>query len=63
MIAEEMRDQLAPGLRIEMPKRTTPIRGTHASISKANDLIGYEPTTTVREGGKNFIEWYRADRD
>jgi UDP-glucose 4-epimerase len=35
---------------------------THADISKANELLGYEPTRDIREGVREFIDWYRANR-
>ncbi|ARS90824.1 GDP-mannose 4,6-dehydratase [Natrarchaeobaculum aegyptiacum] len=38
-------------------------RHTHADVSKATDLIGYEPTTTIREGVSRFVDWYRENRD
>jgi UDP-glucose 4-epimerase len=34
---------------------------THADISKASELIDYEPTTDIREGVAAFIDWYRAN--
>jgi len=36
---------------------------THASIEKANELIGYEPTHTIREGVDAFIDWYRDNHE
>ncbi|MWG34438.1 SDR family oxidoreductase [Halomarina oriensis] len=63
-LAEEIRDQLAPDLTLEYEERhDADADHTHADISKANDLIGYEPTTTIREGVWKFTEWYRNDRD
>ena len=38
-------------------------RHTHSDVSKAQRLIGYEPTTTIREGVSKFIDWYRENRD
>ena len=35
---------------------------THADISKANDLIGYEPSVSIDEGVRKFIDWYRSNR-
>jgi hypothetical protein len=36
---------------------------THADISKANELLGYEPTVDIREGTRKFIAWYRENQD
>ena len=33
---------------------------TWADISKAGKLFGYQPQTTLEEGLKKFVEWYRA---
>jgi UDP-glucose 4-epimerase len=30
---------------------------------KANELIGYEPTRDIREGVREFIGWYKQNRD
>jgi UDP-glucuronate 4-epimerase len=33
---------------------------TWADISKAGKLLGYRPQTTLEEGLKKFVAWYRA---
>ena len=33
---------------------------TWADISKAQKLLGYRPQTTIEEGLKKFVEWYRT---
>jgi UDP-glucuronate 4-epimerase len=33
---------------------------TWADISKAGALLGYQPKTTLEEGLKKFVEWYRS---
>ncbi|AHF98668.1 UDP-glucose 4-epimerase [Halostagnicola larsenii XH-48] len=38
-------------------------RHTHADVSKASELIGYEPSTAIREGVGQFVDWYRANRE
>jgi len=63
-LAEEIRDQLAPNLNLEYADRhAADAEHTHADISKANELIDYEPTTTIREGVQQFTDWYRENRD
>ncbi|WP_415380205.1 NAD-dependent epimerase/dehydratase family protein [Halosimplex sp. TS25] len=63
-LAEEIRDQLAPELKLEYTEGyDVDADHTHASIEKANELIGYEPTHTIREGVGAFIEWYRENRE
>jgi UDP-glucuronate 4-epimerase len=41
----------------EMP--ASDVRQTHASIEKAQRLLGYSPQTSVREGVARLCEWYR----
>ncbi len=63
-LAEEVRDQLAPDLEIEFAERhDADAEHTHADTSRAEELLGYEPTYTIREGVEAFIEWYQANRD
>jgi UDP-glucose 4-epimerase len=63
-LAETVRDQLAPNLNIEYKQaRDADVEHTHASVNKAGDRIGYEPTRSITEGVEEFVEWYRANRD
>jgi UDP-glucose 4-epimerase len=63
-LAEEIRDHLAPDLEIEFADRhDADAEHTHADTSKAAELLGYEPTYTIREGVEAFVEWYRANRE
>jgi len=34
---------------------------TYADVTKAHDLLDYDPTTSVAEGMSRFCEWYRAE--
>lgn len=63
-LAEVVRDEIDPALDIEFTDtRDADAEHTHADISKANDLIGYEPTRDIRQGVGEFIEWYKTNRD
>jgi UDP-glucose 4-epimerase len=63
-LAEEIRDQLAPELELEFAERhDADAEHTHADSSRARELLGYEPTRTIREGVSEFVEWYRANRE
>ncbi|MFC5134822.1 MULTISPECIES: SDR family NAD(P)-dependent oxidoreductase [Haloferacaceae] len=63
-LAEVVRDQLAPELEIEYESaREADAEHTHASVEKANETIGYEPSRTITEGVGEFIEWYEANRE
>ena len=63
-LAETVRDEIDPDLEIEFAERhASDADHTHADISRANEAIGYEPTRTIREGVREFIEWYRENED
>jgi UDP-glucose 4-epimerase len=63
-LATEIRDQLAPDLDLVYEERhDADAEHTHADTTRARELLGYEPTHTIREGVGKFIEWYRANRD
>ncbi len=43
--------------------RDADARHTHADVSKAGELIDYEPRTDIREGVSKFIAWYKRNRE
>jgi UDP-glucuronate 4-epimerase len=45
---------------IPAPMPDADIAYTHADISKARRLLGYEPKTSVREGVAAFWQWYQT---
>ncbi len=63
-LATVIRDEIDPSLELEY---SDPRRGdaehTHADISKAKEVLEYEPTTGIREGVAKFIDWYRENQD
>jgi UDP-glucose 4-epimerase len=62
-LASTVRDQLAPDLDLEFTERhDADADHTHADTSKARELLGYDPTYTIREGVAAFIEWYQENR-
>lgn len=63
-LAEIIRDVIDPSLDIEFSDaREGDAEHTHADVSKAADILGYEPTVDIRQGVRKFIEWYRDNRD
>lgn len=42
-----------------LPMQPGDVYATYASIDKLNKAVGYEPTTTIREGIPIFAKWYR----
>ena len=47
-----------PGLEVVLGD----VRHTHADISRARDVLGYEPTVGLREGLERTVEWFRSGR-
>jgi len=63
-LAEVVRDEIDPTLDIKYTEaRDGDAEHTHADISKATRLIGYEPSRDIREGVSDFIEWYERNRE
>jgi UDP-glucose 4-epimerase len=63
-LAEEVWDVIDTELPIELADRhDTDAEHTHVDITKAIDLLGYEPTKDIRAGVSWFIEWYRANKE
>jgi len=42
-----------------IPMQAGDFRKTHADISKARKLLGYNPKVSIEEGIKRFIDWYK----
>ena len=42
-----------------LPDQPGDVKITHADISKAKELLGYNPTTSLKEGLSRFIAWYK----
>ncbi|MFT5477583.1 MAG: UDP-glucuronate 4-epimerase, partial [Planctomycetota bacterium] len=42
------------------PMQPGDVEITYADVSKAREMLGYRPSTTVREGLARFVEWYRS---
>nr|MCK4930503.1 GDP-mannose 4,6-dehydratase [Nanoarchaeota archaeon] len=45
----------------ELPRVPGDVEITYADISKAQKLLGYKPETTIEEGMKKFVEWYKKN--
>ncbi len=35
---------------------------TYSDVTRSTELLGYEPTTTIKEGIPKFVEWFSAKR-
>ena len=48
-----------PASLIDTPMLPADIEYTYADITKARDLLGYDPKIRVAEGVREFFDWYR----
>ncbi|SDD44103.1 GDP-mannose 4,6 dehydratase [Natrinema hispanicum] len=57
-----VRDEIASSLKLEYDEtRVGDAKHTHADISKANEILGYEPTVDIREDISKSIDWYHEN--
>lgn len=47
----------------QFPMQPGDVDRTFADVSKAKELIGYEPKTSFKEGIENFVKWYKVNKD
>lgn len=47
----------------QLPMQPGDVERTFADVSKAKALIGYEPQVSFEQGIKNFVEWYKQNRE
>ncbi|MBI3595842.1 MAG: GDP-mannose 4,6-dehydratase [Nitrospirae bacterium] len=47
----------------DMPLQAGDVPLTFADVSKAKRLLGYQPRTSIEEGLKKFVEWYRENKN
>ena len=65
---KEMIETIAKVLEVEPTIKQLPIQPgdvdrTYADITKAKQLIGYEPETSFEDGIRKFVEWFRINKD
>jgi UDP-glucuronate 4-epimerase len=59
-LIEQISDLLGKSAKIEtQPFQKADMVVTYADITKARDLLGYDPQTPIEDGLKKFVEWYR----
>ena len=47
----------------QLPMQPGDVDRTYADVSKAKRLIGYEPRVSFEQGIKNFVEWYKDNKE
>lgn len=45
----------------KLPEQPGDVSSTYADISKAKNLLSYDPQTTLKDGLKSFYKWYTAN--
>lgn len=48
---------------IRRPAHKADMLSNLADVSKARRLLGWEPQVSLRQGMKNLVDWYQAERD
>ena len=43
-----------------LPMQPGDVLETSADTQPLYDLVGFKPRTSVKQGVKNFVEWYKA---
>ncbi|TXT54859.1 MAG: hypothetical protein BAJATHORv1_50111 [Candidatus Thorarchaeota archaeon] len=46
-----------------LPGRVGDVPMTYADISKAENILGYSPDTSIRDGVENFVKWFHEVTD
>ncbi|KAB1196262.1 MULTISPECIES: SDR family oxidoreductase [Haloferax] len=63
-LAETVVNEINPGIEIEYASRFEgDAEHTHADVTKLKDVLGYEPSVSIRHGVKEFIDWYKSERE
>lgn len=65
---KEMINTIAKVLGVEpkikqLPMQLGDVDRTYADVSKAKEMIGYEPKTTFEEGIRKFVDWYKQNKE
>lgn len=47
----------------QYPMQPGDVDRTYADVTKAKKLIGYEPKVSFEKGIKNFVEWYKQNKE
>ena len=46
-----------------MPSQPGDVEITYADVTKARDLLGYNPSTSIRDGLAKFVNWFETKRN
>ena len=63
-LATEVREATDAQVDIEQaPRHGADAEHTHAAVQKAARLLDYDPSYSIPDGVRSFIDWYRSNRD
>ena len=63
-LARVIRDEIDPSIEIVYEEaREGDAEHTQADVTKAAELLEYEPSVSIREGARRFVEWYRENEE
>ena len=65
---KEMINTIGQALKVEpqikqLPMQPGDVDRTYADISKAKELLGYEPKISFEQGIQNFVNWYKENQN
>lgn len=65
---KEMIDTIGKAIGVQpiiekLPMQPGDVEKTYANVSKAKELIGYEPKVSFEDGIKNFVNWYKENKE
>ncbi len=47
----------------QLPMQAGDVSITYADISKAKNILGYKPKTTIEQGVANYVKWYKERKE
>mmetsp|Transcript_2169 Transcript_2169/g.6637 ORF Transcript_2169/g.6637 Transcript_2169/m.6637 type:complete len:403 (+) Transcript_2169:113-1321(+) len=53
--------EMGTDAKLEYKEAVGEIKSTFADVQRAKDLLGYQPTTSIDLGLRNFIHWYKNE--
>ena len=63
-LATVIRDEIDPSIEIvHEDVREGDAEHTHANVSKASELLEYEPSVSIKEGARRFVDWYQENQE
>lgn len=63
-LAKVIRDEIDPAINIVYDDaRDGDAEHTHADIFKASRLIDYEPNVSIKDGARQFVNWYEENQE